>query len=62
MASVSGVQEAVMGLRKTVAGLRRDFAEDLDGAHGAWFGVAPGKAQPKVQAEEPKEKTKKRKG
>jgi hypothetical protein len=30
----------VSGLRGTVAGLRKEFADDIAGAHGAWGGAA----------------------
>jgi uncharacterized protein YceH (UPF0502 family) len=38
MAFVGDVRKSVDGLKKTVAGLRRGFAADIQGAHRAWFG------------------------
>jgi len=38
MAFVGGVKKSVNGLKVAVAGLRRGFAADIQGAHRAWFG------------------------
>lgn len=37
---ISGVKEAVAGLRNSVTALRSEFASDIMGAHAAWSGSA----------------------
>jgi hypothetical protein len=42
---------AVNHLKKTVGGMRREFALDLAGAHRVWFGPTPAELQAKAAAE-----------
>ena len=42
---------AVNHLKKTVGGLRREFALDLAGAHRVWFGPSPAERRAKAEAE-----------
>jgi len=43
-AFVAGLRKSVKNLQKTVAGLRRGFAADIEGAHRAWLGKRTGRA------------------
>jgi colicin import membrane protein len=42
---------AVNHLKKTVGGMRREFALDLAGAHRVWFGPSPAERRAKAEAE-----------
>ena len=42
---------AVNHLKKTVGGMRREFALDLAGAHRAWFGPSPAERRAQAEAE-----------
>ena len=42
---------AVNHLKKTVGGMRREFARDLAGAHRVWCGPTPAERRAKVEAE-----------
>ncbi len=42
---------AVNHLKKTVGGMRREFALDLAGAHRVWFGPSPAELRAKADAE-----------
>ena len=44
-------REAVAHLKKTVGGMRREFALDLAGGHRAWFGPTPAERQAQKEAE-----------
>ncbi|MCX7047042.1 MAG: hypothetical protein NTX50_16335 [Candidatus Sumerlaeota bacterium] len=54
MVSMSGVRRAVRDVKRTVAGLRRGFAADIQGAHQAWAG---GSFSGRPMFEEPRRRT-----
>jgi hypothetical protein len=54
MASVSSVRRSVRDLKRTVAGLRRGFVADIQGAHQAWLG---GSFSGRPTFEEPRRRT-----
>jgi hypothetical protein len=54
MASMSSVRRSVRDLKRTVAGLRRGFATDIQGAHQAWLG---GSFSGRPTFEEPRRRT-----
>lgn len=47
----SGRRAAINHLKKTVGGMRQEFAEDLAGARRAWHGPSPAELQAKAEAE-----------
>lgn len=40
-AFISSLKPIVIAIRQRVADLRKEFAKDIAGAHGAWFGSTP---------------------
>lgn len=54
MVSMSGVRRAVRDVKRTVAGLRRGFAADIQGARQAWAG---GSFSGRPMFEEPRRRT-----